>query len=123
MGGDASQHDFSEFVLHHLPDHPSPLDVLVARVDSKGPYPIRNLVVSTTNFRPTAISMNGEDPEIAVRSPTGDLIPLKAENSAVFTCPDVEGYMERDKLAVWFTDDEDRKWKKDVHGVTTRQEE
>lgn len=67
--------------------------------------------------------MNGEDPEIAVRSPTGDLIPLKAENSAVFTCPDVEGYMERDKLAVWFTDDEDRKWKKDVHGVTTRQEE
>lgn len=119
---DESMYHHSEMVLHHLPDHQDPLSVLVVRVDNKGPHPIRDIALSTTHFRPTVASMNDEDPEIKVRSLPNDLVPIKSRKGALFLFPDVEAYAESDKLEVWFTDDEDRRWRKDVYGVTAQQE-
>lgn len=115
-----SMHHHAELVLQHLPDHPDPLKALVVRVDNKGPYPVRDIVLATTNFRPAVASMNGEDPEVRVRPLPSDLVPIKSKKWALFVFPDIEACAESDKLAVWFTDDEDRRWRKDVHGVTRR---
>ena len=103
-----SMHHHAELVLQHLPDHPDPLKALVVRVDNKGPYPVRDIVLATTNFRPAVASMNGEDPEVRVRPLPSDLVPIKSKKGALFVFPDIEACAESDKLAVWFTDDEDR---------------
>ncbi|MGW8438822.1 hypothetical protein ACWGKS_27050 [Nocardiopsis sp. NPDC055879] len=116
---DDSTEQFEQVVLSYLPKHPDPLNALLACVTNKGAYPIRELAVTAACFRPTRASMNNEDPDFGVRLVPEDLVPLRPGGRAVFAFPEEGARSEVDKLAVRFTDDEDRRWKKDVHAVIT----
>lgn len=117
---DDDMEEFAAMVLEYLPGHSDPLNVLCAVVSNEGFYPIRDLALSTVNYRPSKATMNGENAEYIVRDVPDGLVPLRSGEGAAFAFPEVEASAEVDKLALWFTDDDGRRWKKDVHGVATR---
>lgn len=112
--------DYASQVSLFFLDHPDPLNVLLARITNRGPYPIRDLFVSANHYVPARASMNGEDPELRVRRIPGELVPLSPGGRALFAFFDPKEQTELDHLAVWFTDEEGRRWKKDVFGIATR---
>lgn len=122
-GCDDGMHEHDWRVSMYFPRHPDPLNVLLARVMNRGPYPIRDLFVAAGHYVPARASMNGEDPEFRVRRVPSELVPLSSGAGAVFAFSAPGAQTELDRLAVWFSDEEGRRWKKDIYGIAALQGE
>jgi hypothetical protein len=101
-----------------LPDTEHPNKALQVHLVNEGEGPLTGIVVSAGPRRPDAVLLgpNYVEPSFPVRKPQQGEVKLRPQGDALFgfADPTANDYIE--KIAVWFTDEDGRRWKKTIHG-------
>lgn len=91
---------------------------LLVRLINEGDGPLTSIVVSAGPYRPDAFLMGPDyvEPDSPAQKPGLGTVKLRPQGDMLFGFSDFAANDCAEKVAVWFTDEDGRRWKKTIHG-------